>query len=150
MRKMLDMFRRYSVYRVGQGLRGRVHKISIIAGGEVSIVIRCGLEEPRARALAQGSLVEFFETRAGVPPVPAVPVSEADLKNLDRIPWMRRGSNPLPSDDTKPAPPPSPPSGDMVERRFEVPWSGDGPVVELVGGPDPGKLAVKPSNEDTQ
>lgn len=45
----------------GAQIRGRVHKISIIAGGEVSVVLRFGLDEPRARQLAQGSLVELQE-----------------------------------------------------------------------------------------
>lgn len=60
------IFRR-PIWRTGQGMRGRVHKLSIIAGGEVSIVIRCGLDEPRARQLLQGTLIEFFETREGIP-----------------------------------------------------------------------------------
>ena len=43
------------------GIRGRVHKISIVAGGEVSVVLRFGLDEPRARQLMQGALVELHE-----------------------------------------------------------------------------------------
>ena len=42
-------------------LRARVHKISIIAGGEVSVVLRVGIDEPRARQLTQGALVELWE-----------------------------------------------------------------------------------------
>lgn len=42
----------------GAPLRGRVHRVSIVAGGEVSIVLRFGLDEPRARELNQGALVE--------------------------------------------------------------------------------------------
>lgn len=72
MRNVLGLLFRRSAYRVGEGMRGRVHKISIIAGGEVSIVIRCGMDEPRARQLLQGSLVEFFETREGAPPKESV------------------------------------------------------------------------------
>lgn len=45
----------------GDGIRGRIHKISIVQGGEVSIVIRCGIDEPRARQLSQGRLVELHE-----------------------------------------------------------------------------------------
>lgn len=37
-------------------LRGRVHRVSIIAGGEVSIVLRFGIDEPDARQLNQGCL----------------------------------------------------------------------------------------------
>lgn len=76
MKLTLQRFFRRSAYRVGQGMRGRVHKISIIAGGEVSIVIRCGMDEPRARMLAQGTLVEFFKTQAGAPSAPSVAVIE--------------------------------------------------------------------------
>jgi hypothetical protein len=39
-------------------LRARVHKVSIVAGGEVSVVVRFGIEEPRARELNQGALLE--------------------------------------------------------------------------------------------
>lgn len=71
MKNFLGLLFQRRGYRVGEGMRGRVHKISIIAGGEVSIVIRCGMDEPHARHLLQGSLVEFFETREGV--APAIP-----------------------------------------------------------------------------
>ena len=46
-----------------QGIRGRVHKISIIAGGDVSVVLRFGMDEPRARELVQGALVELQEVQ---------------------------------------------------------------------------------------
>lgn len=84
------IFRR-PLWRTGAGLRARVHKISIIAGGEVSVVLRFGLDEPRAKQLLQGTLVEVFETREGVPgenvvayrgvksiPVQASPAQAAD------------------------------------------------------------------------
>jgi hypothetical protein len=45
----------------GPWIRGRVHKISIVAGGEVSVVIRFGIDEPQARQLTQGALVEIQE-----------------------------------------------------------------------------------------
>jgi hypothetical protein len=48
----------------GPPLRGRVHKVSIVAGGEVSVVLRFGGEETAARALNQGTLVELRELPA--------------------------------------------------------------------------------------
>lgn len=51
--------------RVGVPLRGRVHKMSVVHGGECSVVVRFGLDEPRARELNQGTLLEVFEA---VPP----------------------------------------------------------------------------------
>lgn len=68
MKNLMGRLFRRSAFSVGEGMRGRVHKISIISGGEVSIVVRFGLDEPRARQLLQGSLVELFETREGIPP----------------------------------------------------------------------------------
>lgn len=47
-------------------LRGRVHRVSIVAGGEVSVVLRFGGEEVAARALNQGTLVELREAPAPV------------------------------------------------------------------------------------
>jgi hypothetical protein len=44
---------------VGPPLRGRVHRVSIVAGGEVSVVLRFGGEEIAARALEQGALAEL-------------------------------------------------------------------------------------------
>lgn len=38
-------------------IRGRVHRVSIIPRGEVSMVIRFGMDEPTARQVNQGSLV---------------------------------------------------------------------------------------------
>lgn len=49
-------------------LRGRVHKVSIVAGGEVSVVVRFGIDEPRARELNQGRLLEVFEAPPATPP----------------------------------------------------------------------------------
>lgn len=40
-------------------LRGRVHKVSVVRGGEVSVVVRFGLDEPNARLLNQGALLEL-------------------------------------------------------------------------------------------
>ena len=65
---MFGFFRK-RLQRVGDPIRGRVHKISIVAGGEVSVVVRFGLDEPNARQLLQGTLVEVFETREGAPSV---------------------------------------------------------------------------------
>lgn len=48
-----------------QVMRGRVHKIGIVAGGEVSVVIRFGIDEPNARWLQQGALVELQEVERG-------------------------------------------------------------------------------------
>lgn len=47
------------------GIRGRIRNISIVAGGEVSVVVRFGLDEPKARQLAQGALVELQEVERG-------------------------------------------------------------------------------------
>lgn len=103
MKNFLGLLFQRRGYRVGEGMRGRVHKISIIAGGEVSIVIRCGMDEPHARHLLQGSLVEFFETREGV--APAIPNTVS----------------PPPPDTAPPLPvdPLMTESGDMIERRIE-------------------------------
>lgn len=49
----------------GDAVRGRVHRVSIVAGGEVSVVLRFGVEEPRARELNQGQLIEVL---AAAPP----------------------------------------------------------------------------------
>lgn len=43
----------------GPAVRGRIHKVSIVAGGEVSVVLRFGVEESEARALDQGALIEL-------------------------------------------------------------------------------------------
>lgn len=48
-----------------RGIRGRIHKISIVAGGEVSVIVRFGIDEPLARQLAQGALVELQEIEGG-------------------------------------------------------------------------------------
>lgn len=45
----------------GQPVRGRVHRVSIIQGGEVSVVLRFGVEEANARGLNQGALIELRE-----------------------------------------------------------------------------------------
>lgn len=102
MKKLWGRLFKPSAYRVGQGMRGRVHKISIIAGGEVSIVIRCGMDEPSARSLSQGALVEFFESRA--------PADDGHALSIEMHPMgLRVGSNPAPSVH-KPIPPPNPPA----------------------------------------
>lgn len=65
---------RKRIWRTGEPIRGRIHRISRVKGGELSIVIRFGLEEDaHAQRLLQGALVEVFETRDGVPPKPQVP-----------------------------------------------------------------------------
>jgi hypothetical protein len=56
----------------GDAVRGRVHRVSIVAGGEVSIVLRFGIDEPRARELNQGQLVEVL---AATPPEKKTEVS---------------------------------------------------------------------------
>ena len=63
MNTLAQLFRRLIAAGVpgAPALRARVHKISIIAGGEVSVVLRFGLDEPRARQLTQGALVELQE-----------------------------------------------------------------------------------------
>lgn len=41
-------------------IRGRVHKVSVIRGGELSVVLRFGIEEMHnARALTPGMLVRI-------------------------------------------------------------------------------------------
>lgn len=42
-------------------LRGRVSKVSIVRGGAVSVHVTFGIDEPGARLLDQGSLVELVE-----------------------------------------------------------------------------------------
>ena len=51
--------------RHGGQVRGRIHKISIIAGGEVSIVLRFGLDGSSGRTLEQVG-VELGITRERV------------------------------------------------------------------------------------
>lgn len=46
-------------------LRGRVHRMSVTKGGEVSIVVRFGMEESRARQLNQGALLDIVPHTAG-------------------------------------------------------------------------------------
>lgn len=43
------------------GLRGRIHKISYVKGGELSIVIRFGIEEAYENRIQQGTLVAMIE-----------------------------------------------------------------------------------------
>ena len=50
--------------QLGPPLRGRVHKVSIVAGGDVSVVLRFGGEEVAARSLNQGTLIELREIQA--------------------------------------------------------------------------------------
>jgi hypothetical protein len=40
-------------------LRGKVSRISVIRSGEVSMVVRFGIDEARARGLTPGTLVEL-------------------------------------------------------------------------------------------
>lgn len=56
-----------AIRRLGsvQPIRGRVHKVSVVAGGEVSIVMRFGIDEPRARNLNQGELLDVVPHTAG-------------------------------------------------------------------------------------
>lgn len=51
-------------------LRGRVHKVSVVRGGEVSVVVRFGIDEPHARALNQGALLELAVLKEADPPKP--------------------------------------------------------------------------------
>lgn len=64
---LAEMFRRLIAAGVPGApvVRGRVHKIGIVAGGEVSVVLRFGVDEPNARWLHQGSLVALQEIRRG-------------------------------------------------------------------------------------
>lgn len=54
-------------------LRGRVHKVSVVRGGEVSVVVRFGIDEPAARALNQGALLELEVVAEAPPPPPKKP-----------------------------------------------------------------------------
>lgn len=45
--------------RIGKPMRGRIHRIAIVQGGEVSVVVRFGMEEPQAKDLEQGALVDL-------------------------------------------------------------------------------------------
>lgn len=48
--------------RTGKSIRGRVSRVSIIRGGEVSVVVRFGLEErDRVQAFTPGTLLELVE-----------------------------------------------------------------------------------------
>jgi hypothetical protein len=40
-------------------MRGKVSRISVIRSGEVSMVVRFGIDEARARGLTPGTLVEL-------------------------------------------------------------------------------------------
>jgi hypothetical protein len=59
------------------GLHGRVHKVSVVRGGEVSVVVRFGLDEPDARKLNQGDLLAIAVAARSPAKTPAAaPVSE--------------------------------------------------------------------------
>ena len=50
--------------RNGNPMRGRVSRVSVIRGGEVSVVLRFGLEElDRAKQLMPGVLLEVDEVQ---------------------------------------------------------------------------------------
>ena len=48
--------------RTGAPIRGRISRISKVRGGEISIVLRFGLEEDEAQRLMQGELLEVYHT----------------------------------------------------------------------------------------
>lgn len=50
--------------RVGEPMRGRVNRVSVIATGELSVVVRFGIDEPRAQALKPGTMIEVVPTTA--------------------------------------------------------------------------------------
>lgn len=52
--------------RVGKSIRGKVHRISIVQNGELSLVLRFGMEEmEEAKRFVSGTPVDVFEL---VPP----------------------------------------------------------------------------------
>lgn len=63
-----DKLIRPPLWRKGRVLRGRVNRVSRIATGETSIVVRFGMDEPDADKLLPGTMIEVVELRAGIPP----------------------------------------------------------------------------------
>lgn len=56
-------------------LRGRVHRVAIVRGGELSVTLRFGVDEPDARvAFNQGVMVEVL------PIAPETPAGELTTK----------------------------------------------------------------------
>jgi len=58
--RFFERFRRRFV-RVGDTMRGRVSRVSVLTNGEISVSIRCGMEDPilSNTYLRRGALVEF-------------------------------------------------------------------------------------------
>lgn len=59
---------RPSLWRKGRVLRGRINRVSRIASGETSVVVRFGMDEPDADKLLPGTMIEVVELRGGIPP----------------------------------------------------------------------------------
>jgi hypothetical protein len=45
-----------------------VNRVGRIASGEVSVVVRFGMDEPDAIKLLPGTMIEVVELRGGIPP----------------------------------------------------------------------------------
>jgi len=50
-----------------------VNRVSRIASGETSVVVRFGMDEPDANKLLPGTMIEVVELRGGIPPKDAKP-----------------------------------------------------------------------------
>lgn len=50
--------------RTGEPMRGRVNRVNIISSGELSVVVRFGMDEPRAHELKPGTMIELVPTTA--------------------------------------------------------------------------------------
>lgn len=50
--------------RVGEPMRGRVNRVHIISSGELSVVVRFGMDEPGAQSLKPGTMIEVVPTTA--------------------------------------------------------------------------------------
>jgi hypothetical protein len=50
--------------RTGEPMRGSVNRVSVIATGELSVVVRFGMDEPRAQELKPGTMIEVVPTTA--------------------------------------------------------------------------------------
>lgn len=66
-RRFWDKLIRPALWRKGRVLRGRVNRVSRIASGETSVVVRFGMDEPEANKLLPGTMIEVVELRGGIP-----------------------------------------------------------------------------------
>lgn len=68
--------------RIGEPMRGRVNRVSVIGTGELSVVVRFGIDEPGAQGLKPGTMIEVVPTTEkrlkGEAVVVSAPAPQAD------------------------------------------------------------------------